>query len=413
MDIAIPAIGPRQSYTVSGAFSPLVDPIHSGFNVNYVAAVIDVNNQVAEGDELNMPMGNSDIATFRPDLDLAYDPSNGLLMTARQMNTGQTLFGKLGIDEVAGGYDMDLYTFDVTAGQRMNFDIDNGASSPNLDTSIRIYSTWGPQLLTYDMLASNDNARAPGESTTNNGESYLSHQFAYAGRFCVVVSHAVNFTVDPLYTAQRQLGATGDYSLTLSVASATPPTVVSSTFDYNSVPRQRVRFAFSTDVDASFTATDLQLVNLTTGQPVSNSNFALTYDPSSHVGFFTFPGFANGVLPDGNYRATLPAGSVTDASGTPLPSDVVVNFFTLGGDADHDRDVDVNDLGILATNWQQSPRTFSHGDFDYNGTVNVNDLGILATRWQQSLAAPSSPTLGAATGVFRSTRSARVVEGLI
>jgi hypothetical protein len=54
------------------------------------------------------------------------------------------------------------------------------------------------------------------------------------------------------------------------------------------------------------------------------------------------------------------------------------------GDADHDGDVDVIDLGILATNWQQTPRTFAQGDFDHNGTVDVNDLGILASHWQQS-----------------------------
>jgi hypothetical protein len=51
----------------------------------------------------------------------------------------------------------------------------------------------------------------------------------------------------------------------------------------------------------------------------------------------------------------------------------------------------VADLGILATNWQQSPRTFSQGDFDYSGTVDVNDLGILASHWQQQLAPPNAP----------------------
>ena len=65
-------------------------------------------------------------------------------------------------------------------------------------------------------------------------------------------------------------------------------------------------------------------------------------------------------------------------------------FLFLRGDADNDGDVDVNDLGILASNWQQSPRTFAQGDFDYSGTVDVNDLGILASHWQQILAAPSA-----------------------
>jgi hypothetical protein len=62
----------------------------------------------------------------------------------------------------------------------------------------------------------------------------------------------------------------------------------------------------------------------------------------------------------------------------------------LAGDADSDGDVDVNDLGILASNWQQSPRTFSQGDFDHSGTVDIVDLSILASHWNQQAAAPSA-----------------------
>jgi hypothetical protein len=51
------------------------------------------------------------------------------------------------------------------------------------------------------------------------------------------------------------------------------------------------------------------------------------------------------------------------------------------GDADIDGDVDINDLGILASNWQLSGDLL-HGDFDGNGVVNVGDLGILASSWQ-------------------------------
>jgi hypothetical protein len=53
--------------------------------------------------------------------------------------------------------------------------------------------------------------------------------------------------------------------------------------------------------------------------------------------------------------------------------------------------VDVNDLGILASNWQMAPRTFSLGNFDYDAAqkVDVNDLGILASNWQQVLLAPT------------------------
>jgi hypothetical protein len=59
--------------------------------------------------------------------------------------------------------------------------------------------------------------------------------------------------------------------------------------------------------------------------------------------------------------------------------------YTWLGDANLDRSVDVADLGILASNWQQSPRVFSQGDFNYDGVVDISDLGMLATSWQKSL----------------------------
>jgi hypothetical protein len=64
--------------------------------------------------------------------------------------------------------------------------------------------------------------------------------------------------------------------------------------------------------------------------------------------------------------------------------------YTLLGDATLDGKVDVADLGILVTNWQQSPRRWSQGDFNYDGTVDIADLGLLATTWQQGLASPAA-----------------------
>jgi hypothetical protein len=62
-------------------------------------------------------------------------------------------------------------------------------------------------------------------------------------------------------------------------------------------------------------------------------------------------------------------------------SSAVLIDLTFAGDADLDGDVDVNDLGALASSWQGSA-LWSGGDFDYNGTVDVNDLGLLAGNWQ-------------------------------
>jgi hypothetical protein len=112
---------------------------------------------------------------------------------------------------------------------------------------------------------------------------------------------------------------------------------------------------------------------------------SLAYTPNTAT--FSF----GSILPDGNYRATVLAGAVEDLAGNTLAADHVLDFFVLGGDANHDGVVDVSDLGILASNWQQSPRNSSQGDFNNDGVVDVADLGILASHWQQGLPAPSAP----------------------
>ncbi len=55
--------------------------------------------------------------------------------------------------------------------------------------------------------------------------------------------------------------------------------------------------------------------------------------------------------------------------------------FTYGGDANLDGQVDISDLGSLATAWQTN-NVWTGGDFDYSGFVDISDLGILATHWQ-------------------------------
>ncbi len=125
-----------------------------------------------------------------------------------------------------------------------------------------------------------------------------------------------------------------------------------------------------------------------------------SYDPTSKTVRFTLPID----LADGNYRATLLAGSVSDTYGVSLTSDSSFDFFMLAGDADHDRDVDLNDLRAMTSNWGQSNKTFGQGDFNYDGIVNDIDLGILARHWQQTLTAPS-PALPASLPARTPTRT--------
>ncbi len=51
------------------------------------------------------------------------------------------------------------------------------------------------------------------------------------------------------------------------------------------------------------------------------------------------------------------------------------------GDANWDGAVDVGDLGVLASNWQQADLGVFKADFNNDGVVDVGDLGILASQW--------------------------------
>lgn len=58
------------------------------------------------------------------------------------------------------------------------------------------------------------------------------------------------------------------------------------------------------------------------------------------------------------------------------------------GDADRDGDVDLSDLGRLATSYGNSQwMRWQNGDFDWDGDVDLNDLGALATNYGHGQAA--------------------------
>ena len=191
----------------------------------------------------------------------------------------------------------------------------------------------------------------------------------------------------------------------------TPPTVLTSAFNYNAA-RPSITFRFSENVSASLSASDLTLTNLTSGSTVPGGALLLEYASATNVATFTFPGLSSGILEDGYYRATLAAGSVSDPSGNALAADVNLSFFSLAGDANHDGAVDVTDLGVLATNWQGSG-AFADGDFNYDGVVDVTDLGILATNWQKTLAAPAAASLALPKAMRAARIGQRLADGLV
>jgi predicted outer membrane repeat protein len=152
-------------------------------------------------------------------------------------------------------------------------------------------------------------------------------------------------------------------------------------------PKPSVKITFNGDVlVSSLSSSDLMLVNCDTGAPIDcGAASVVSYDGAKRAATWQFLS----VLPDGNYKATLPAGNVLDTNGGPIiTTDLKFDFFVLAGDANRDRKVDINDLSILASNWNGSGKVFSQGDFNYDGKVDAKDLGILSTHWQQALPPP-------------------------
>ena len=62
-------------------------------------------------------------------------------------------------------------------------------------------------------------------------------------------------------------------------------------------------------------------------------------------------------------------------AGTPL----------LAGDANRDGRVDINDLTIVLSNYNQTGMTWSQGEFTGDGTVDINDLTIVLAHYGESV----------------------------
>jgi hypothetical protein len=214
------------------------------------------------------------------------------------------------------------------------------------------------------------------------------------------------YVLRPLVSSGGKLGErltdpqAGYYSVTLTAGQSSTrtfgitslPGVLGATFIYQSSPHA-LRIAFSKEVSASLSSDDLTVVAVPSGQVVIPA--AYHYDAATETGVFTFAG----PLPDGNYRATLHGGGVSDFSGNILAADFTFGFFALAGDANHDGAVNFADLVILAQNYNTSDKTFVEGDFNYDGRVTFDDLVLLAQRYNTSL--PSLAVMAPASGLLQ------------
>jgi hypothetical protein len=166
-----------------------------------------------------------------------------------------------------------------------------------------------------------------------------------------------------------------------------PVQVVSNSFDVNASSGPTVKFVFPRAMATStMAASDLtvRIVQSDGSLGGTVSAVAYSYDSATFTVSFALPASTA----DNNYRATLPANSVTDSNGGPLSADSSLDFFILAGDANRDRKVDISDLLILANNYGGVSKVFGQGDFNYDTKVDNADLAILSANWQRSLTPP-------------------------
>lgn len=201
--------------------------------------------------------------------------------------------------------------------------------------------------------------------------------------FDFVESWATQFGQRVVVNAISPTDNTSELSDFTTVADTTAPTIFAGEYDFEAGFRLQVQL--SENVSASIDASDLVVQTVAETDYMPSSVF---FDPATNTAFFNF----DGPFPDGNYTATIAAGSIADLAGNTLAAPFAFDFFVLAGDANRDRVVDITDLGILATNWQGTGKSFSEGDFNRDGTVDITDLGILATNWQKNVPMPAAPT---------------------
>ena len=134
-------------------------------------------------------------------------------------------------------------------------------------------------------------------------------------------------------------------------------------------------------------------------------NYGANPTPATAIKGYLAAGYASGawngvggIVSSGAAANPLFALGYYDAAegATPaVPAGNLLVKYTYAGDANLDGQVDVTDLGALATKWQSSAE-WSGGDFNYDGFVDVTDLGKLATNWQAGVPTAAPMTFGQA-----------------
>lgn len=188
--------------------------------------------------------------------------------------------------------------------------------------------------------------------------------------------------IDPVTGEATELGTFDVHMADLAFVVAPPVLVTATQFTYDALP-QALKVTFNRDIDAnSLSPSDLSVRRAPADPPFSATG--VSYDAVTRTATFTFGAAA---LADGDYLATLAAGSVLDFQGNPLTDASSSSFFFLAGDVNHDRSVSFPDLVAVAQNYGKTGKTFSQGNVSYDaaGNVDFEDLVIIAQRYGVTL----------------------------
>jgi hypothetical protein len=169
---------------------------------------------------------------------------------------------------------------------------------------------------------------------------------------------------------------------------AVRPEPVASTYDFDA-PSPGVSVTFSEDVGASLALGNFILTNTITGNVIPASELQLEWNAATNAARIAYaPSGVVRPLPDGRYNLSLGVNAYADLFWNAGTTPISLDFFVFAADANRDASVNFDDLLVLASNYNQSSRSFSQGDFTYDGVVNFDDLLILASRYNQTLPTP-------------------------
>jgi hypothetical protein len=170
----------------------------------------------------------------------------------------------------------------------------------------------------------------------------------------------------------------------------TPPKVIAGTLEYET--RQAITLAFDEPINpATVGVGDLVALNLDDGTMPLATAVIMGAGNMSATWVFNTPGT---YINDGDYDFSIAAGAVSDPAGNGLAVPFSLSgptIYYFGGDADRDRDVDLNDFNTLASNFGMVGKTFSQGNFNYDalGKVDLNDFNVLASNFGVPFAVPA------------------------